>query len=69
MVKQTTRTNQHFGAQNTQKTGIPLAEMFADKTLADSSVPAIPAIEIVHYDQDNKRCSCDVLPLSTFAIQ
>jgi len=68
-VKQTTRTNQHFSAQNTPKTGVPLAEMFEGKTLANSSVPAIPAIEIVHYDQDNKRCSCDVLPLSTFSIQ
>ena len=69
MVKQTTLTNQDFSARRTQETGASLAELFAGRTLANSGAPAIPAIEIVHYDHDNKRSSSDVLPLSAFAIQ
>ena len=69
MVKQTTLTNQDFSARRTQETGASLAELFAGKTLANSGAPAIPAIEIVHYDHDDKRSSCDVIPLSAFSIQ
>ena len=69
MVKHTTMTNQYFSAQGTQVSGASLAELFAGKTLANSGAPAIPAIKIVHYDQDEKRSSCDILPLSAFAIQ
>ena len=68
-MKHTTMTKQYFGAQSSQESGASLAELFAGKTLANSSAPAIPAIKIVHYDQDNKRSSCDVLPLSAFPIQ
>ena len=66
MVKQT--INQSFNAQEVHEPAISLAELFAGKTLANSGAPAIPAIEIVHYDHDDKRSSCDVIPLSAFAI-
>ena len=66
MVKQT--INQNFSAQSTHEPAISLAELFAGKTLANSGAPAIPAIEIVHYDHDDKRSSWDVIPLSAFAI-
>ncbi len=65
-MKQT--TDQSFSAQNVHEPAISLAELFADETLANSGAPAIPAIEIVHYDHDDKRSSCDVIPLSAFAI-
>lgn len=64
-MKQT--INQNFSAQSTHEPAISLAELFAGKTLANSGAPAIPAIEIVHYDHDDKRSSCDVIPLSAFA--
>ena len=65
-MKQT--INQNFSAQSTHEPAISLAELFAGKTLANSGAPAIPAIEIVHYDHDDKRSSFDVIPLSAFAI-
>jgi len=68
-VTQTTFTDQNFSTQLNRETGASLAELFAGKTLANTGAPAIPAIEIVHYDHDNKRSSSDVLPLSAFAIQ
>ena len=68
-MRQTTLTNQDFSARCTQETGASLAELFAGRALANSGAPVIPAIEIVHYDHDNKRSSSDVLPLSAFAIQ
>ena len=64
-MKQT--TDQSFSAQNVHEPAISLAELFAGKTLADSGAPPIPAIEIVHYDHDDKRSSWDVIPLSAFA--
>ena len=65
-MKQT--INQSFSAQVVQEPAISLAELFVGKTLANSGAPAIPAIEIVHYDHDDKRSSCDLIPLSAFAI-
>lgn len=65
-MKQT--INQSFSAQEVHEPAISLAELFADETLANSGAPAIPAIEIVHYDRNDKRSSCDVIPLSAFAI-
>ena len=65
-MKQT--TDQSFSAQNVHEPAISLAELFADETLANNGAPAIPAIEIVHYDRNDKRSSCDVIPLSAFAI-
>lgn len=61
-------TNQKFGSQKTQEVGVSLAKLFAGKALANSGAPAIPAIEIVHYDQNNKPSSCNILPLSAYAI-
>ena len=68
-MKQTTLINQEFSARCTEEAGASLAELFTGRGLANSGAPAIPAIEIVHYDHDNKRSSSDVLPLSAFAIQ
>ena len=65
-MKQT--INQSFSAQEVLEPAISLAELFAGKTLANSDAPAIPAIEIVHYDHADKRSSWDVIPLSAFAI-
>ena len=67
-MKQTT-TNQNFSTQNTVETGASLAELFAVNTQAHSGAPTTPAIEIVHYDKNDKRSSYDVFPLSTFATQ
>ena len=64
-MKQT--INQSFSAQEVHEQAISLAKLFAGKTLANSGAPAIPAIEIVHYDHHDKRSSCDVIPLSAFA--
>ena len=66
-MKQT--INQSFSAQVVQEPAISLAELFVGKTMANSGAPAIPAIEIVHYDHDDKRSSCDLIPLSAFAIR
>ena len=41
------------------------AEYMSSKEAADK---AIAAIEIVHYDQNNKPSSCNILPLSAYAI-
>ena len=60
-MKQTTMTNQDFSTRDNHETGASLAELFAGRTLANSGAPAIPALEIVHYDHDNKRSSSDVL--------
>jgi len=43
-----------------------LAEIFAHKQLAETSSPAVPAVEIVMFDRNQKKSSSDVLPLSRF---
>ncbi len=68
-MKQTTFTNQDFNARDTLETGASLAELFASRALANSGAPAIPAIEIVHYDHRDKRSGYDLLPLSAFTIK
>ena len=69
MVKQRTMTNQDFSTRDTHETGASLAELFAGTTLANGGAPAIPAIEIVHYDHHDKRSSSDLLPLSAFVVK
>ena len=69
MVKQTTMTNQDLSTRDTHETGASLAELFAGRTLANGCAPAIPAIEIVHYDHRDKRSGYDLLPLSAFTIK
>ena len=68
-MKQTTMTNQDFRTRDTQETGASLAELFAGRTQANGGAPAIPAIEIVHYDHHDKRSSSDLLPLSAFVVK
>ena len=68
-MKQTTLIVQDFSTQDTHETGASLAKLFADRTLANGGAPAIPAIEIVHYDHHDKRSSSNLLPLSAFAIK
>jgi hypothetical protein len=46
--------------------GASLAEIFAYKQLAETSSPAVPAVEIVMFDRNQKKSSSDVLPLSRF---
>ena len=69
MVKQTKMTNQDLNTRDTHETAASLAELFAGRTLANGCAPAIPAIEIVHYDHHDKRSSSDLLPLSAFVVK
>ncbi len=67
-MNQTTIGNQNFIAQSTEEKVASLADLFATKKLANNNAPAVPAIKIVHFDQDNKCSSCNILPLSVFPI-
>ena len=61
-------TNKNFSSHRTQELGVSLAKLFAGKALANSGAPVIPAVQIVQYDHNDKPSSCDILPLSAFAI-